>query len=144
MAEWQDYTDNKESDFQQLLKKNFCRELDYCFALDADCRWGWACYYRRFFRTFARECAQASPAFSKMPNPEGCVWEELKSCVAILELLPYYSPEAPRLVNRDFTPELPSIRAAREFLGNVAEREKPSFSAAGPTPLSGGAFQRVA
>lgn len=120
----QDYTDNKEPDFQELLKKTLRQELDYCFALDPACPWeSWAKYYQSLFRRFVEECAEASPAFCKMSNPKGSVREELKSRVAILELLPYYSKKIPGLAEPGFEPVLPSISAAREFLREIAERE---------------------
>jgi hypothetical protein len=126
----QDYTDNKEPDFkepdfQKLLENNLHQEkVDYCFALNPACPWeSWAKYYQSLFRSFVKECAENSRVFSKMPNPKASVWEELKSRVAILELLPYYSKNAPNLVEPDFKPALPSISAAREFLRTVAEHE---------------------
>ena len=125
----QDYVDGDEPDFQMMLQRNLNQlQEESCFALEKISKWpSWSDYYRRLFNRFVRDYSRCSPRFVNRPEREReeVVWAELKSRVAILELIPYYSQNADYVVASGLHQVLPSSLAAKRALQKVAdERSK--------------------
>jgi hypothetical protein len=126
---WQDYVDHAQPAFHELLKANLHQDLDHCFALDPAVAVSWSSYYRRMFNQFVRDYARTSDRFTilrdrrcnTLSDLEQKVWAELQRRMAILELIPYYSQTADKLLESNLHLQLASALAARRALQDVAK-----------------------
>jgi hypothetical protein len=121
----QDYKDAQSPAFRELLRKNFDQSTTTCFALDLNSvDAGWHGYYRSIFNRFVREYEPADPGLKRLhlKDRTEMVWQVLMTRLAVVELIPYYSQTAELLITHDLHKKLPSAKAARAALQEVANR----------------------
>lgn len=107
----EDYQDDERSDFHELLRANLRQEnAPECFAVDKTSLASapsWSRYYCSVFNRTVQETAKS------VQCKEKDVWAELKRCLAILELVPYYSKNGSMLLPKpNWYEKLPSVQHA--------------------------------
>ncbi len=98
----EDYVDNENPAFKKALQENLSGHRQTCLAWDEDDvvgETGWTRYYRRVLRATLRD----------QPDREQ-LSEDLERRLAILELIPYYSPPDTPCIEKVLRANLPSVQ----------------------------------
>jgi len=113
-----DYSDDQQSSFHELLRENRMQEnVRGCFAVDEGPRArSWSGYFRSIFNSAVHTTVKSSGRKKEE------VWAELKRCLAILELVPYYSQNGSMLLQNRRYSCLPSVKLALEAMEEIQKR----------------------
>ena len=125
-AENQDYIDARCARFQSSLRANLSGSDQKCFALDEESApTAWHTYYRGVFNCFVTEHADRLAETGKLQSDRSrALWNSLKRRIVILELVPYYSQKADMLLRAELHNTLPTAKAAKAALKELAKRSK--------------------